>query len=122
MSGHRLDRVSEDIKRYLSEILRTLKDPRISKLLSIVKVEVAGDLSVAKVYVSAIEGYEKTLSSVGALKAAQGFVRRELAARLKVKHTPELKFIADDSISYGSNISRIIDEISRKESIEQNED
>lgn len=122
MSGHRINRISEDIKRHLSEILRTLKDPRISKLLSIVKVDVAGDLSIAKIYISAIEGYDETLSSVEALKSAQGFVRRELASRLKLRHTPELKFIADDSIIYGSNISRMIDEISRKEKVRENED
>ncbi len=122
MSERKASRVAEDVKRHLSEIFRTLKDPRVSKLLSIVKVEVTKDLSLAKVYVSAIEGSEATKASVEALKAAQGFVRRELAARLNIRHTPELKFIADDSISYGVNISRIIDEISRKERNEQDED
>lgn len=66
MAGYRIDRITSDIKLALSELLRNMKDPRVSQLLSIVKVDVSGDLSYATVYVSAIEGYEKTVSSVKA--------------------------------------------------------
>ena len=76
MAGYRIDRITSDIKLALSELLRNMKDPRVSQLLSIVKVDVSGDLSYATVYVSAIEGYEKTVSSVKALKGAAGFLRR----------------------------------------------
>ena len=79
MATHRINRIKEDMKRSLSEIIRELKDPRISPLLSIVKVEVSGDLSYAKVYVSAIEGYEKSVESAKGLKSAAGYIRRELA-------------------------------------------
>ena len=72
MAGYRIDRITSDIKLALSELLRNMKDPRVSQLLSIVKVDVSGDLSYATVYVSAIEGYEKTVSSVKALKGAAG--------------------------------------------------
>ena len=72
MAGYRIDRITSDIKLALSELLRNMKDPRVSRLLSIVKVDVSGDLSYATVYVSAIEGYEKTVSSVKALKGAAG--------------------------------------------------
>ena len=109
MAGFRINRITSDIKISLSELLREVKDPRVSKLLSIVKVDVSGDLSYATIYVSAIEGYEQTVSSVKALKNAAGFLRRELGSRLSLRKVPELRFIADDSIEHSANISKIID-------------
>ena len=109
MAGYKINRVTSDVKIALSELLREVKDPRVSKLLSIVKVDVSGDLSYATVYVSAIEGFEATVSSVKALKGAAGFLRRELGARLKLRKVPELRFVADDSIEQSANISKIID-------------
>lgn len=109
MAGYRINRITSDIKIALSELLREVKDPRVSKLLSIVKVDVSGDLSYATVYVSAIEGFEETVKSVKALKGASGFLRRELGSRLMLRKVPELRFLADDSIEQSANISRIID-------------
>ncbi len=108
MAGFKINRVTSDIRLALSDILREVKDPRVSKLLSIVKLDVSGDMSYAKVYVSAIEGKEKTEESVKALKNAAGYVRRELGARLKLRKVPELRFVADDSIEVSANISRIV--------------
>ena len=109
MAGYKINSVTSDVKIALSELLREVKDPRVSKLLSIVKVDVSGDLSYATVYVSAIEGFEATVNSVKALKGAAGFLRRELGARLKLRKVPELRFVADDSIEQSANISKIID-------------
>lgn len=109
MAGYKMGRITSDIKIAVAEILRDVKDPRVSKLLSIVKVDVSGDLSYATIYVSAIEGSEKTAESVKALKGAAGFIRRELGARLKLRKVPELRFIADNSIEKSAQISRIID-------------
>ncbi len=109
MAGFKINRITSDIKIALSELLREVKDPRVSKLLSIVKVDLSGDLSYATVYVSAIEGFEATVSSVKALKGASGFLRRELGSRLKIRKVPELRFVADDSINISANISKIID-------------
>ena len=109
MAGYKINRITSDIKISLSELLREIKDPRVSKLLSIVKVDVSGDLSYATVYVSAIEGYETTLQSVKALKGAAGYLRRELGSRMKLRKVPELRFVADNSIEHSANISRIID-------------
>ncbi len=109
MAGFKIGRVTSDIRITLSELLREVKDPRVSKLLSIVKVDVSGDLSYATVYVSAIEGFEATVSSVKALKGAAGYLRRELGARLKLRKVPELRFVADDSIEQSANISKIIE-------------
>lgn len=117
MAGYKIGRITSDIKLALSELLREVKDPRVSRLLSIVKVDLSGDLSYATVYVSAIEGFEATVSSVKALKGASGFLRRELGARLKLRKVPELRFVADDSINISANISKIIDSFK-----EENED
>ena len=111
MAGFKINRITSDIKVALSELLREVKDPRVSKLLSIVKVDVSGDLSYATIYVSAIEGFESTVSSVKALKGAAGFLRRELGSRLTLRKVPELRFVADDSIEQSANISKIIDSI-----------
>lgn len=108
MAGFKINRITSDIRLTLSSLLREIKDPRVSRLLSIVKVDVSGDLSYATVYVSAIEGSEKTAESVKALKNASGFLRRELGSRLKLRKVPELRFVADDSIEQSANISRII--------------
>lgn len=108
MAGYRINRITSDIKLALSSLLREVKDPRVSKLISIVKVDVSGDLSYATVYVSAIEGAQKTVESVKALKNASGFLRRELGSALKLRKVPELRFVADDSIEQSANISRII--------------
>ena len=109
MPSFKINRLTSHIKIALSELLREVKDPRVSRLLSIVKVDVSGDLSYATVYVSAIEGMEKTVESVKALKGAAGYLRRELGARCKMRKVPELRFIADDSINISANISKIIE-------------
>lgn len=124
MAGYKINRITSDIRIALAELLREVKDPRVSKLLSIVKVDVSGDLSYATVYVSAIEGFETTVSSVKALKGASGFLRRELGSRLKLRKVPELRFVADDSINVSANISKIIDSFgasSNDDTIEEEE-
>lgn len=115
MPGYKLGRVTSDIERELSALLREVKDPRVSELISIVKVNVSGDLSYATVYVSAIEGSEKTKESVKGLKSAAGFLRRELGKRLSLRKVPELRFVADDSIIKSAEISRIIDSFETEE-------
>lgn len=119
MAGYKINRITSDIKLCLSEILKDVKDPRVSKMLSIVKVDVSNDLSYAAVYVSAIEGYAETVSSVKALKGAAGFIRRELGARMSLRKVPELRFIADDSIEQSANISRIIQSLNEGKENEQ---
>ena len=115
MPGYKLGRVTSDIERELSALLREVKDPRVSELISIVKVNVSGDLSYATVYVSAFEGSEKTKESVKGLKSAAGFMRRELGKRLSLRKVPELRFVADDSIIKSAEISRIIDSFETEE-------
>lgn len=111
MAGYRIDRVTEDIHRELCGIVRGLKDPRISGFLTVVRVEVSNDLSYAKVYVSAMEGLAAAQNSVKGLKSAAGYIRRELSSRLSIRKTPELRFIADDSIAHGAEIASLLHEL-----------
>ena len=120
MAGYKINRIESDVRLAMSEILRDIKDPRVSKMLSIVKVSVSSDLSYATFYVSAVEGEEATVESVKILnKTAGGYIRRELSNRVKLRKTPEIRFVADDSIAFGAHISQIIDSFS--ESGEKNE-
>lgn len=122
MPSFKIGRAASDIQRELADLFREMKDPRVSKLLSIVKVDVSGDLSYATVYVSAIEGFEKTVESVKGLKNAAGFLRSELGVRLKLRKTPELRFVADNSIEHSANIAKIIESFPETASTEEKGD
>ncbi len=114
MAGYRVDRVSEDIKREIAAIIRELKDPRIQGMLTVVNVDVNSDASAAKVYVSAMEGIETAKLAVKGLTSATGFIRREVGKRLHLRKTPELKFIADNSIEKGMNIASMLNNIDKE--------
>ena len=111
MAGFRINRVSEDIRREIIAIIRELKDPRVmGKMLTVVRVEVASDASFAKVYVSVLKGIDSAKEAVKGLTAATGYIRREVGSRLHLRKTPELKFIADDSIEQGFNMFKKLEE------------
>ena len=121
MANHKIGRTTEDIKRELTAIFRELKDPRVTEVfLSIVRVEVTNDLSYCTVYVSSLEGIDKTKNACKGLDSAAGFIRRELSHRLKLRHVPSLIFTATDSIEYSAEISRILNSLDIKEN--DNED
>lgn len=116
MAGYRQDRVAEDIKREIIAVMRELKDPRVKdKMLTVVRVEVSNDLSFAKVYVSALDGIDSAKEAVKGLVSATGHIRREVGSRLRLRKTPELKFIADDSVEHGMEIFKKIEKFSRTE-------
>lgn len=116
MASHRLAHANESIKRELSVIMRDMKDPRIKdKMLTVARLEVAQDISFATIYISALEGVETAKKAVEGLSSAKGFIRRELGQRLKLRHTPDLKFIADDSIEYGIDMIQKIEKLTREE-------
>ena len=115
MPSHKMGRTTEDIRREISAVLRELKDPRVSGcLLSVVRVEVTNDLSYCTGYVSAMEGMDAANNAVKGLKSAAGYIRREIGARLKLRHVPEMIFKATDSIEYSANISRILNDLDKK--------
>lgn len=118
MPSYKIGRLSEDLKRELSALFRELKDPRISKMLSIIRCEVSGDLSHCKVHVSALEGEAATKESIKGLVSASGFLRREIANRLHLRKCPELHFIADGSIAYSAKINEILHELDEETSSE----
>ena len=116
MANHKIGRPTEDIKRELTAIFRELKDPRVTEVfLSIVRVEVTNDLSYCTVFVSSLEGLDKTKNACKGLDSASGFIRRELGHRLKLRHVPSLIFTATDSIEYSAEISRILNSLDIKE-------
>lgn len=123
MANHKLGRTTEDIRRELTDIFRTLKDPRVTAcFLSIVRVEVTNDLSYCTVYVSALEGMDKAKEAVKGLKSAAGYIRRELGHRLRLRHVPELIFTPTDSIEYSAEISRILHSLDIKPDAEEGTD
>lgn len=112
MPSNKMARTTEDIRRELMAIMRTVKDPRVSEsFVSIVRVEVTNSLTFCTVYVSTIEGIERTKEVVKGLKSASGYIRRELGLALKIRHTPQLIFKATDSIEYSANISKMLNEL-----------
>ncbi len=112
MFGHRIERITEDVKRELTAIFREVKDPRVTKtMISIVKVEVSRDLSYCKVYISSISGVKEANEAVLGLKSASGYIRHELGQRLKLRHVPLPIFIATDSIEYGADIFKKLNDL-----------
>ena len=105
-------RINGEVQRALAEIIRSgLKDPRISPLTSVVSVEVAPDLKTCKAWISVYGDEKAQKDTISGLKNAEGYIRRELASRVNLRNTPEITFIMDQSIEYGVNMSRRIDEV-----------
>ncbi len=107
MSATRMDRINEEIQRALSELIRTVKDPRVHGLISITRVDTTADLKYAKVYVSVLDKQDADQVLKG-LKSASGYLRRELGHALSLRSTPELTFVRDDSIDRGAHILDIL--------------
>lgn len=105
-------RINEEVRKQLQEIImHELKDPRIDPMTSVTKVEVAPDLKTCKAYISVLGSGEALETTVEALSRAEGYIRRELAQTVNLRNTPQIRFIADDSIAYGVGMSRRIDEV-----------
>lgn len=107
-------RINMEVQRELSQIIRSeIKDPRIHPLTSVVAVEVTPDLKYCKAYISVLGDEEAGKATIEGLRSAASFVRRELAHRVNLRNTPEIKFILDQSIEYGVNMSKLIDEVAK---------
>ena len=105
-------RINSEVLKELSRIIsREIKDPRISPMTSVVSVEVAPDLKTCKAYISVLGDEEAQKDTLAGLKSAHGFIKRELAHSVNLRNTPDIRFILDQSIEYGVNMSRKIDEI-----------
>lgn len=111
MPSFRTARAEEDVKRELAEIMRELKDPRVTGLLSIVKIELARDYSHCKAYISSFDGLDAAKSAVKGLESASGFIRREIGLRLKLRRVPDFHFAADDGIEHSAHINKKLKEL-----------
>ena len=107
-------RSNMEVQRALSEIIRgEIKDPRIHPMTTVVAVDVTPDLKYCKAYISVLGDDEAAVSTIQGLKSAVGYVRRELARKVNLRNTPEITFVLDQSIEYGVNMSRLIDEVAK---------
>ena len=112
MPSVRYDRINEEIKKALSEIIRDMKDPRISPMTTVLLVEATNDLKIAKVRISVYDKSDDVRrETVAQLNRAEGFIARELGKRVDLRRIPTLKFSLDDSIEYAVHISEIINKL-----------
>ena len=103
-------RINSEVLRELSRIIsREIKDPRISPMTTVVAVEVAPDLKTCKAYISVLGDEEEQADTLEGLRNAHGYIKRELAHSINLRNTPDIRFILDQSIAYGVNMSKKID-------------
>ena len=113
-------RINAEVQRELSNILRGgIKDPRVAPMTSVVAVEVAPDLKTCKAYISVLGDEKAQQDTLKGLTSAEGYIRRELARTVNMRNTPEIRFILDESIEYGVAMSKLIDEVSKKEDAQE---
>lgn len=112
MNNKRVSRISEEIRKVVSELLLTdLKDPRINSMTSVTEVEVTNDLSYAKIYISVLGSEKEKEETLKGLNSAKGFVRKEISKTLSIRHTPMPLFVLDESIERGMHLSQLIDKV-----------
>lgn len=116
MEFSRNERVAEEIKKSASQIINNeLKDPRVSGLISVTKVVVTKDLRNARIFLSIYGGENEKQKVFKGIKNAEGFIRKELARRVRMKFVPEISFKIDESIEYGIHIHKLLEEIHEQE-------
>ena len=105
-------RINTEVLRELSNVIRgELKDPRIAPMTCVTDVEVAPDLKTCKAWISVLGGEKEREDTLKGLQTAEGYIRHQLAERLNLRNTPNIKFLPDTSIEYGMNMSKMIDEV-----------
>ena len=116
-------RINGEVQKELSTIIRNeVKDPRIHPMTSVMAVEVAPDLKTCKAFISVLGNEEAQENTMAGLKSAVGYVRRQLAKELNLRNTPEITFVLDQSIEYGVNMSKMIDDVVRKDGASEEKD
>lgn len=103
MANNRMGRINEEIQRELASLIPSVKDPRVTGMISVTAVETTPDLKYAKIFISVLDKSDSTQVLKG-LKSASGWLRRELGHSLNLRYTPELSFVRDDSIDKGAHI------------------
>jgi ribosome-binding factor A len=121
--AHRIERVGNLIRHEISELLqRQVKDPRLGNFVTLTEVSVSSDLRYAKVFVSCMGSEEERQQTLSGLTAASGFLRNQLAKRLRLRRIPELSFHWDDSIERGARLLQLIDKVSADSTLERRSD
>lgn len=120
---HRIEQVNQLIRREISELLqRQVKDPRLGDFVAVTDVSTSADLRYAKIFVSRIASEEEKQETLSVLAAAAGFLRNELARRLKLRRIPKLSFQWDDSIKRGDHLLQLIDQVAPQNTSDQHKD
>ena len=108
-------RINGEVQRVLAEIIRGgIKDPRIAPMTSVVAVEVAPDLKTCKAWISVYGDEKAQADTLAGLNSAEGYIRSQLAKTINLRNTPEITFIMEQSIAYGVNMSKLIDEVNKE--------
>ena len=116
-------RINGEIQKELSVIIQNeIKDPRIAPMTSVVAVEVAPDLKTCKAYISVLGNEEAAQNTLAGLKSAEGYIRRQLARTVNLRNTPEIRFILDQSIEYGVTMTKLIDDVRKRDEEEHEQD
>ncbi len=109
-------RINAEVQKELADIIRgEIKDPRIPVMTSVVAVEVAPDLKTCKAFISVLGTEEEKSNAIKGLKSAEGFIKRQLAKKLNLRNTPQITFVLEQSIEYGVNMSKKIDEVAKSD-------
>lgn len=122
MASNRIHRINEEIQKELSNLLRTVKDPRVQDtMISITRVETTPDLRYTKVYVSFLQE-DRAKKAMAGLQSAGGYLRRELGRNLQLRYAPEIVWSQDDSITYGAHMLELINslEVNHDEEADEN--
>jgi ribosome-binding factor A len=107
-------RINGEVQRELSQLInREIKDPRINPMTTVVAVDVTPDLKHAKIYISVLGDEESKKNTLAGLRSAAPYMRGQLARSINLRNTPELSFVIDQSIEYGINMSKLIDEVNK---------
>lgn len=107
-------RINAEVQKVLAEVIRSeIKDPRVPEFTSVVDVECAPDLKTCKVWVSMLCNEEREAEALEGLKRAEGYMKNQLAKKLNLRNTPELRFYVDKSIAYGNHMAKLIDEVNK---------
>jgi len=121
--SHRIQRVSSLMRQEISGLLqREVKDPRLGSFIAVTEVSLSADLRYARVFVTCMGSQEEKQAMLSGLEAASGFLRNQLAKRLRLRRIPELSFHWDDSIERGAHLLQLIDEVSTEHTPEQHSD
>lgn len=116
MASNRLNRISEEVKKVVSGIIMNdIKDPRVSSMTSVTRVEVTRDLRYANIYISVLGEKPSGEETIKGLESAKGFIRKEIGKNINLRYTPEPLFFLDTSIEYGIKISKMLNDLKKPE-------